>query len=47
MESKEEQLYKRLVIGAAGLIYFSAAEGKEAFDKAKGKECSCDHCETK
>jgi len=35
------------VIGAAGLIYFSVAEGKEAFDKAKGKECSCDHCETK
>jgi len=32
------------VIGAAGLIYFSVAEGKEAFDKAKGKECSCDHC---
>ena len=32
------------VIGAAGLIYFSVAEGKEAFDKAKGKECGCDHC---
>jgi divalent metal cation (Fe/Co/Zn/Cd) transporter len=29
------------VIGAAGLIYFSIAEGKEAFDKAKGKECAC------
>lgn len=29
------------VIGAAGLIYFSVAEGKEAFDKAKGKECDC------
>jgi divalent metal cation (Fe/Co/Zn/Cd) transporter len=31
------------LIGAAGLIYFSLAEGKEAFEKAKGKECdSCD-----
>jgi divalent metal cation (Fe/Co/Zn/Cd) transporter len=27
------------VIGAAGLIYFSISEGKEAFDKAKGKNC--------
>lgn len=34
------------VIGAAGLIYFSVSEGKEAFEKAKGKECSCDHCES-
>jgi divalent metal cation (Fe/Co/Zn/Cd) transporter len=25
------------VIGAAGLIYFSVSEGKEAFEKAKGK----------
>ena len=32
------------VIGAAGLIYFSISEGKEAFEKAKGKACSCDHC---
>lgn len=29
------------VIGAAGLIYFSFTEGKEAFEKAKGKSCSC------
>lgn len=29
------------VIGAAGLIYFSVSEGKEAFEKAKGKECDC------
>ena len=29
------------VIGAAGLIYFSISEGKEAFVKAKGKQCSC------
>ena len=29
------------VIGAAGLIYFSVTEGKEAFEKAKGKECEC------
>jgi divalent metal cation (Fe/Co/Zn/Cd) transporter len=30
------------VIGAAGLIYFSVSEGKEAFEKAKGKSCCCD-----
>ncbi len=29
------------IIGAAGLIYFSITEGKEAFEKAKGKECAC------
>jgi divalent metal cation (Fe/Co/Zn/Cd) transporter len=29
------------VIGAAGLVYFSLSEGKEAFEKAKGKECDC------
>jgi divalent metal cation (Fe/Co/Zn/Cd) transporter len=29
------------VIGTAGLIYFSIAEGKEAFEKAKGKDCDC------
>jgi len=29
------------VIGAAGLIYFSISEGREAFEKAKGKECRC------
>jgi len=33
------------VIGAAGLIYFSVSEGKEAFEMAKGKECNCGgHC---
>ena len=31
------------VIGAAGLIYFSVSEGKESFEKARGKECSCPH----
>lgn len=32
------------VIGAAGLVYFSVSEGKEAFEKAKGKSCCCcDH----
>lgn len=31
------------VIGASGLIYFSISEGKEAFEKAKGKSCCCDH----
>jgi divalent metal cation (Fe/Co/Zn/Cd) transporter len=30
------------VIGAAGLVYFSISEGKEAFVKAKGKECDCE-----
>lgn len=30
------------VIGAAGLVYYSLAEGKEAFEKAKGKNCVCD-----
>ncbi len=30
-------------IGAAGLIYFSVMEGREAFEKAKGNSCSC-HC---
>jgi len=30
-------------IGAIGLIYFSVSEGKEAFEKAKGKAC-CDEC---
>lgn len=35
------------VIGTAGLIYFSISEGKEAFEKAKGKECECEgNCET-
>lgn len=29
------------VIGAAGLIYFSITEGKEAFEKVKVKECTC------
>lgn len=29
------------VIGTAGLIYFSLSEGKEAFEKADGKECCC------
>lgn len=33
-------------IGAAGLIYFSFSEGREAFEKAKGKECCCDHCKS-
>jgi divalent metal cation (Fe/Co/Zn/Cd) transporter len=32
------------VIGAAGLIYFSISEGKEAFEKAKHKhDISCEH----
>lgn len=29
------------VIGTAGLIYFSVSEGREAFEKAKGKDCEC------
>ena len=32
------------VIGAAGLVWFSISEGKEAFEKAKGKSCSCESC---
>ncbi len=32
-------------LGAAGLVYFSVTEGREAFEKAKGKQCSCGHCE--
>ncbi|MBP1593180.1 MAG: cation efflux protein [Bacteroidetes bacterium] len=31
------------IIGAAGLVYFSLSEGKEAFKKAKSKECNCDN----
>jgi len=31
-------------IGAAGLIWFSISEGKEAFEKAKGKDCGCHDC---
>ena len=35
------------VIGAAGLIYFSVTEGREAFEKVRGRECSCgEHGET-
>jgi divalent metal cation (Fe/Co/Zn/Cd) transporter len=30
-------------IGVAGLIWFSISEGREAFEKAKGKTCECDH----
>lgn len=30
-------------IGAAGLIWFSISEGKEAFEKAEGKTCECGH----
>ena len=31
-------------IGTLGLIYFSISEGKEAFEKAKGKNYCCDDC---
>ena len=31
-------------IGAAGLIYFSMAEGKEAFNKANSKKYACSNC---
>ena len=33
------------VLGTLGLIYFSISEGKEAFEKASGKECDCEKCE--
>jgi len=29
-------------LGALGLIYFSVREGKEAFEKATGLECTCE-----
>ncbi|MBB3186738.1 cation transporter [Microbacter margulisiae] len=32
------------LLGVAGLIYFSVSEGKEAFEKIEGKECSCGKC---
>jgi divalent metal cation (Fe/Co/Zn/Cd) transporter len=32
------------IIGTAGLIYFSINEGKEALEKAKNKNASCEHC---
>jgi divalent metal cation (Fe/Co/Zn/Cd) transporter len=32
-------------LGAAGLIYFSISEGKEAFEKARGIQFSCGHCD--
>jgi divalent metal cation (Fe/Co/Zn/Cd) transporter len=32
-------------LGAAGLVYFSISEGKEAFEKARGIQCSCGHCD--
>ena len=32
------------IIGAAGLMYFSFSEGKESFEKAKNKNCTCFHC---
>jgi len=32
-------------LGAAGLIYFSISEGKEAFENARGIQCSCGHCD--
>lgn len=31
-------------IGAFGLAYFSFKEGREAFEKARGKSCECCHC---
>lgn len=33
------------VMGAAGLVWFSFSEGKEAFEKARGIGCGCgEHC---
>jgi divalent metal cation (Fe/Co/Zn/Cd) transporter len=32
------------LIGTAGLIYFSFQEGREAFEKAKGRTCGCERC---
>ncbi len=30
-------------IGAAGLVYLSISEGKEALEKSRGRECECDN----
>lgn len=30
-------------IGAAGLVWFSVSEGREALEKAKGRACDCHH----
>lgn len=35
------------LFGSAGLIWFSVSEGREAFEKAKGKACGCSHCATR
>ena len=35
------------IFGSAGLIWFSVSEGREAFEKAKGKACGCSHCATR
>ena len=32
------------IIGTGGLIWYSFSEGKEAFEKAKGKTCNCNTC---
>lgn len=32
-------------IGALGIAWFAFSEGREAFDKAKGKSCGCGHGE--
>lgn len=32
------------LIGSVGIVYFTISEGREAFEKAKGKLCSCKHC---
>jgi len=31
-------------LGAFGLAWFSFSEGREAFQKAAGRVCACDHC---
>ena len=45
--SKSTFEIKALKITGTAFYLLSVAEGKEAFEKAQGKECSCDHCETK
>lgn len=30
-------------VGAVGIAFFSFREGREAFEKARGKSCCCDH----
>jgi hypothetical protein len=32
-------------IGALGLAWFSFTEGRESFEKSKGRNCHCESCD--